>query len=175
MPRMHGTWRLSTNIISIGVMRLFSVMSASLWSRTRRHSPLAALRSKCLWGTLLDLGPSVFSNWLLQIDTADPVSRSALTMAPPTEIFTIGRFSPEYVIDVNRLRQVSRHWGKALPSTFPRDRFPTPDSVRGRLDPNVRSIGSLHIPNLGDLDIHCDIPLTCLRWGIGGGLERDRN
>ena len=98
--------------------------------------------------------------------TADPVSSSALTIAPPTETFTIGRFSPEYVIDVSRLRQVRRHWGKALPSTFPRDRFPTPGSWRGRWDPSVHSIESLHTPNLGNLGNHVGNRLTYPQWGI---------
>ena len=84
----------------------------------------------------------------------------------------MGRFSPEYLIDVSRLRQVSRHWGSTLPSTFPRDRFPTPGSGRGRWDPNVRPIESLRTPSLGN---HYSSLLTYPQWGIEGGLERDRN
>ena len=85
----------------------------------------------------------------------------------------MGCFSPEYVIDVSRLRQVSRHWGKALPSTFPRDRFPTPGSWRGRWDPNVHY--NLHTPSPGSQGIPGDSPQTCPQWGTEGDLSMGQN
>ena len=127
---MHGTWRLSTKMISVGVWWPLRCTSAFRMSRMQRGSPLAALKSRFLFICLVESSLSGLSNSLLHKVTAEPVSRSAFTNFPPTEMFTIGLLSPEYRIEVRRLKQVSMHWGRFLLNTFPRDRFPTPGDLR---------------------------------------------
>ena len=89
-------------------------------------SPLAALRSRGLWGVRVELGFRAPKRRLLHRVTAEPVSNRALMVAPPTEMFTSGLLFPEYLSDVNIVKQVIMHWGRFLLNAFPRDRFPTP-------------------------------------------------
>ena len=148
-PRMHGTWRLSTQMISVGVWWPLRCTSAFRMSRMQRGSPLAGLKSRFLFICLIDSSLSGLSSSLLHKVTDEPVSSSAFTIFPPTEMFTIGLLSPEYRIEVRRLKQVSKHWGRFLLNTFPRDRFPTP----GVLGSHIH-FHSLHI--------HRRNPIPCL-------------
>ena len=107
-------------------------------SLTRRDSPLAALRSMFLLGSRSVFVLRDLRSLLLQRDTADPVSSNAFMGTPPMDTSTSGRLSPEYLMELSRLKQVIRHWGRFLLNTSPRDRFPRPGRHR-RWGPNRRS------------------------------------
>ena len=131
----------------------------------QRGSPLAALKSRFRFICLVDISFSGLSNWLLHKVTAEPVSSSAFTIFPPTEMFTIGLLSPEYRIEVRRLKQVSMHWGRFLLNTFPRDRFPTPGILGSHILLHNRRI--LRRSPILLLHTPCPTDLLGHRWETG--------
>ena len=136
-------------------------------SRIRKESPLAALRSRFSFFCLDVCSLRGLSKSLLHRETAEPVSSSALTVFPPTEMFTIGLLSPWYRIEVRRLKQVSMHWGRFLLNTFPRDRFPTPGIHCSHILRIHLHVHRIHLPRSPILHRHNPIGRTGRLWEIG--------